>query len=127
MTDALLLRCCLLLAAFLAMPGTAHAEGDAARGEKYFEECIACHALERGANSVGPSLYGVFERKAGTLADFRFSPALKRSGVTWTAATLDAFIADPQQTVPGNRMPYAGMPDAGARADLITYLLQAFR
>ena len=127
MTDGSFLRSWLPLAALFAMAATAHAQGDPARGEKYFEECIACHALERGANSVGPSLYGVFERKAGTLADFRFSPALKRSGITWTAATLDAFIADPQQTVPGNRMPYAGMSEAGARADLIAYLLQAFR
>ena len=61
-------------------------------------------------NEVGPSLYGVFDRKAGELADFRYSPALKRSGITWTAQTLDTFLADPQKVVPANRMPYAGMP-----------------
>ena len=56
---------------------------------------------------------------------FAISPALKRSGITWSAQTLDAFIADPQQAVPANRMPYAGMPDAAGRADLIAYLLKA--
>ena len=106
----------------VAAASAAHADGDAARGEKRFEECVACHSTERGANAVGPTLYGVFDRKAGELADYRYSPALKRSGITWTAQTLDAFIADPQQVVPANRMPYAGMPDAGARADLIAYL-----
>jgi cytochrome c len=63
----------------------------------------------------------------GALDDFRFSPALKRSGITWTPQTLDAYIADPQQAVPANRMPYAGMPEARDRADLIAYLLQAFK
>jgi len=106
----------------VAAASAAHADGDAARGEKRFEECVACHSTERGANAVGPTLFGVFDRKAGELADYRYSPALKRSGITWTAQTLDAFIADPQQVVPANRMPYAGMPDAGARADLIAYL-----
>ena len=106
----------------VAAASAAHADGDAARGEKRFEECVACHSTERGANAVGPTLFGVFDRKAGELADYRYSPALKRSGITWTAQTLDAFIADPQQVVPANRMPYAGMLDAGARADLIAYL-----
>ena len=77
------------------------------------------------SNSVGPSLHGVFGRKAGELADFRYSPAMKRSGITWTPQTLDTFIADPQKAVPGNRMPFAGMPDAADRADLIAYLEKA--
>ena len=109
----------------LVAAGAAHADGDAARGETKFEECAACHKLERGMNEVGPSLHGVIGRKAGELAEFRYSPALRRSGITWSAQTLDAFIADPQQAVPANRMPYAGMPDAAGRADLIAYLLKA--
>jgi len=113
--------------AVVAMARVANAGGDAARGEKKFEECIACHTIERGVNSLGPSLYGVFDRKAGELSDFRYSPALKRSGITWSAQTLDAFIAAPQATVPANRMPYAGMSDAVDRADLIAFLLKTFR
>ena len=103
------------------------ADGDAERGARRFEECVACHALEKGKESVGPSLYGVFGRKAGEGADFRYSPALKRSGITWDAASIDTFIADPQATVPGNRMPYAGIADAAARADLIAYLVRTFK
>ena len=105
--------------------GAARADGDAARGEKRFEECATCHTLERGVNNVGPSLFGVFERKAGEIADFRYSPAMKKSGIAWSPQTLDTFIADPQKEVPGNRMPFAGMPDAGDRADLIAYLQKA--
>jgi cytochrome c len=112
--------------AYLATAGIACADGDAARGEKKFEECAACHKIERGENNLGPSLHGVFGRKAGTLADFRYSPALKRSGITWTAATLDTYLADPQKAVPANRMPYAGLADASDRADLIAYLQKAF-
>jgi cytochrome c len=81
--------------------------------------------LEAGANNVGPSLHGVFTRKAGELADFRYSPAIKRSGIAWTPETLDKFVTDPQALVPTNRMPYAGMASAGDRADLIAYLRNA--
>jgi len=111
----------------IAATRVAFADGDAARGEKRFEECAPCHALARGAESVGPSLYGVVGRKAGEGGDFRYSPALKRSGITWNEQTLDAFIADPQGVVPGNRMPFAGVTDAAARADLIAYLDKTFK
>jgi cytochrome c len=116
-----------LVAALALVAGAARADGDAARGEKRFEECATCHTLERGVNNVGPSLNGLFERKAGEVAGFRYSPALKGSGITWTPQTLDEFIADPQQRVPGNRMPFAGIPDAADRADLIAYLMKATR
>jgi cytochrome c len=104
---------------------TARADGDAARGEARFQDCAACHKLEAGANNVGPSLHGIFARGAGELSDFRYSPAMKRSGIAWTPEALGKFIADPQSIVPGNRMPYAGMASAGDRADLIAYLQNA--
>jgi len=103
----------------------AHAAGDVARGEQKFIECGACHSLKPGVTIVGPSFAGLFGRKAGSLTDFRYSPAMRRSGITWTAQSLDEFIADPQKRVPANRMPYAGLPDAAARADLIAYLEKA--
>ena len=105
--------------------GAARADGDAERGEKRFDECAACHSVERGVNNVGPSLAGIFARKAGELPDFRYSPAMKRSGIAWSPQTLDSFVGDPQKLVPANRMPYAGMADASARADLIAYLREA--
>ena len=113
------------IAVLLVLTAAARADGDPTRGEQRFTDCAACHAPQPGIANVGPSLQGVFGRKAGTLADFRYSPALKRSGITWTSETLDTFLADPQKAVPNNRMPYAGMPDAADRADLIAYLLKA--
>jgi cytochrome c len=113
----------LLLTPFLV--SAAHADGNAVHGEALFKECAACHKLQAGANEVGPSLHGIFARKAGELGDFRYSPAMKRSGITWTAETLDKYIADPQAFVPANRMPFAGMSDASDRADLIAYLQKA--
>jgi cytochrome c len=111
----------------LLLAGSARADGDAARGEAKFVDCAACHRLEAGANNVGPSLHGLFSRKAGEISDFRYSPAMKRSGIGWTPATLEQFIADPQAMVPGNRMPYAGMASAADRADLVAYLEKATR
>ena len=108
-----------------AVVSTALADGDAARGEKRFEECAACHSVERRSNGIGPSLHGVFGRKAGAIPEFRYSPALRRSGITWTPESLDSYIADPQKAVPANRMPYAGMLGAADRADLIAYLERA--
>jgi cytochrome c2 len=112
---------------FILAAGVAHADGDARRGEKLFEDCRACHALERGVESLGPDLHAVLGRRAGALDNFRYSPALRRSGITWTPQTLDAYVADPQKLVPANRMPYSGMPDARDRADLIVYMLEAFK
>jgi cytochrome c len=113
------------LVSSLLLLRVAYADGDAVRGEARFKECAACHKLDAGANEVGPSLHGIFSRKAGELADFRYSPAMKRSGVLWTAETLDKYIADPQAFIPANRMPYAGMSNANDRADLIAYLQKA--
>jgi cytochrome c len=123
MIDAI--RATAALLTLLVLAGSARADGDAARGEARFQDCAACHRLEAGANNVGPSLHGIFTRKAGELADFRYSPAIKRSGITWTPETLDSFISDPQALVPANRMPYAGMASASDRADLIAYLSKA--
>ena len=111
--------------ALVVAAGAARADGDAARGEKRFEECAACHSVAAGQNGVGPSLHDVFGRKAAALDDFRYSPAMRKSGITWTPQALDNFIADPQKAVPANRMPYAGLPDAAERADLIAYLQKA--
>jgi cytochrome c len=115
------LRLC-MLCAFACTASFAHAQGDAARGEKYFVDCASCHSLTAGENGVGPSLAGVIGRKAATLDDYRYSPALKRSNIVWSPQTLETFIADPQKAVPANRMPYAGLTNAGERADLIAYL-----
>ena len=113
-----------VLVATLASP--AHAQqGDATRGEQKFVECAACHSVERGVNNVGPSLAGIFGRQSGSLVDFRYSAAMRKAKITWTPEVLSEFISDPQKRVPANRMPYAGLTDAAARADLIAYLEKA--
>jgi cytochrome c len=107
---------CLLIGALRSI-----AAPDVTRGKKVFEQCSACHSAD-AANGLGPSLFGVIGRKAGLLAGFRYSRAMRNSQIIWGARTLDAYIADPQSVVPGNLMPYSGLPDASQRADLIAYL-----
>lgn len=119
-------RMTILAAAALALAAPAHAQqGDATRGEQKFVECAACHSVERGVNNVGPTLAGIFGRQSGSLPDFRYSAAMRKANIAWTPQALDEFISDPQKRVPANRMPYAGLPDAAARADLIAYLEKA--
>ncbi len=99
--------------------------GDPVRGQRVFAICGECHSLAAGTNKYGPSLHGLIGRRAGSVADFDYSDAMAQAGLTWDDATLDKYLADPQAVVPGNRMPFDGLPDARDRADLIAYLDQA--
>jgi cytochrome c len=97
--------------------------GDAARGKIVFQRCAICHRVEKdGGNGLGPNLFGVMGRKAGTVAGFSYSAAMKASGIVWSADKLNAYIEHPAALVPGNRMAFAGVPDAGQRADVVAYL-----
>lgn len=112
-----------LLAAALALAGSARAAGDAAAGQAIFERiCRNCHSAEIGVNKVGPSLHHLLGRPAGTVPDYPYSPALKASGKVWTAAELDLYLADPAGTVPGVKMHFKGFGAATDRADVIAYL-----
>jgi len=108
----------------LAIGASAHAAaGDAARGAQIARVCLACHSLNAGRNLTGPSLAGVFNRKAGTAEGFtRYSDALKNAAFGWDEQHLDAWLKNPAQLVPGNAMSFAGIPDARSRADVIAYL-----
>ena len=86
-----------------------------------FERCIACHS-EKSSSTDGPSLAGVFGRKAGNRDDFRYSRALSRSGIVWDEKSLDGFLKAPDQFVPGTRMPFEGMPSDAERTAVIQYL-----
>jgi cytochrome c len=97
-------------------------DGDAARGKAAFEKrCTGCHTME--ADREGPRLAGVFGRKAGSVAGFAYSPGLKNSGITWTDATLERWLSDPDLVVKDNNMSI-GVPKAEERRDLIAYLKQ---
>ena len=93
-------------------------------GERAFAQCKGCHSIAvDGHDSVGPNLYGVFGKKAGTnSATYKYSVALKGSGLTWDEAGLNSFLAGPAKAVPGTKMPYRGLTDDAARKALIAYL-----
>jgi len=117
------MRRALLVFALAALPAAASAAGDPARGEKIYERCAACHSL--AYDRTGPHHCGLIGRRAGSVAGFEYSPAMKHSGIVWSARTLDRFLAAPTKVVPGTSMGYAGIPDAAERADLISYLSRA--
>jgi cytochrome c len=96
----------------------------AAAGEALFEtRCGQCHTAEAGGrNGVGPNLFGVMGRAAGETEGFRFSKAHRESGAVWDDATMDRYLEDPKQVVPGTLKGFSGMADADARAAVIAYL-----
>jgi cytochrome c len=91
-------------------------------GKKTFDTCAACHSLKAGENGVGPSLHSIVGRTAGTEAGFRFSGPMKRSAITWDEKNLTDFLRAPQEKVPGNRMPFSGVPDEAALKAVVKYL-----
>jgi cytochrome c len=110
----------IFMSAAIAMPAAA---ADAANGASIFNRCAICHSNEKGApNKIGPNLFGIVGRKAGTTAGFSYSAAMKSSGILWTNAKLDAYIESPSTVVPGNNMAFSGISIAGQRADLVAYL-----
>lgn len=115
------------LFAMMALAGSAlAADGNAQRGQRVFAACAACHSLKPDQNMTGPSLAGLWARKAGSLPSFtRYSPALKSSAIVWNDRTLNEWIENPQQLVPRNSMTFPGVKDAQTRADLIVFLKEA--
>ena len=103
---------------------TGSTAGDATAGRQVFRKCQACHSLEQGKNTLGPSLADVIGRKAGALPNYNFSPAMKQANITWDAKTLDEFLAAPTKKVPGTKMPIS-VSDPAKRAAVIAYLTTA--
>jgi nitrite reductase (NO-forming) len=97
-------------------------QGDVVAGRQVFKKCQACHSLEPGKTILGPSLAGIVGRKSAADANFSYSPAMKQAALTWSPATLDAYLMDPQKIVPGNRMPFPGLKTDHDRQDVIAFL-----
>ena len=115
----------LVVALAAAVPALAAAPaiaaGDAAKGEKVFRKCKACHAVD-GKNKVGPHLDGVFGRAAAAVEGFSYSQAMKDSGVTWDEESLNKYLENPKDFVKGTKMIFAGLKKEEDRADVIAYL-----
>ena len=106
-----------------ATPAAASGADDPSKaGRLVFRKCSACHSLEAGKNSLGPSLADIVGKKAGTVAGYNYSSAIRNSNLTWDAATLDAYLTDPQKVVPGNKMPFPGLKTENERRAIIAYL-----
>ncbi len=86
-----------------------------------FQPCAVCHSVD-GSNGTGPTLKGIMGRVSGTVPGFRYSRAMKGAAITWDEASLDRYLTDPQALVPGNIMPFSGIPGAAERAAVIAYL-----
>jgi cytochrome c len=103
----------------------AQSAGDPAAGQKVFNKCKTCHEVDQPKNKVGPQLIGIFGRKAGSLPDFKYSDAMKNSGITWDDKTIAQYVKDPKGFIPGNKMTFAGLKSDQEVEDLIAYLKQA--
>jgi cytochrome c len=105
----------------LSLSLTHHAYSQTA-APKSFEACAACHSFTPGEHLSGPSLNKLMGQRAGTKEGFRYSQAMKKSGIIWNTENLRQYIADPQGKIPGNRMPYSGLEDKEELNQLISYL-----
>ena len=110
-------------AALLAALPAPWNEADLDNGRRAFARCRSCHTItEGGPNMTGPNLYGVFGRRAGVHPGFNYSPAMKAAGFTWDGARLNDWLQNPRTFLVGNKMSFAGMPDATDRRDVIAFL-----
>jgi cytochrome c len=115
----MLVRLIAVVAAIGTLGSTASAQ-DVEKGRQAFAACAPCHAPDQ--NGTGPKLGGVLNRPAGSVEGFRYSRAMKNAKFVWDEKSLDAYLNEPQNVVPGNLMPFSGIADAQTRRDLISYL-----
>lgn len=119
-----MLRKCLVTLALLAS-GTlaAQAAGDPVKGQNVYKRCIVCHTVDKnGGDALGPNLFGIVGRKAGTRPGYAYSAPLKASNIVWTEANLTKWSAGPGRMVPGTKMFFAGITSKNQQADLTAYL-----
>ena len=116
----------LACAVAVSLSTPAFADGDAEKGQRvYTSKCKVCHELKAGAKKIGPSFHGLFGRKAGTVADFKYSDAMAKAGVVWDEKTVAEYMKKPKDFIPGNKMVFDGLPKEDDRENLIKYLKEA--
>lgn len=109
-------------ALIVASTGTALADGDAKKGKRVYNKCKACHNLDKKKNKIGPHLVGILGRKAASVEKFKYSSAMKKSGIVWDEKTLGAYLEKPKKFIPGNKMTFAGLKKESQRKDVIAYI-----
>ena len=112
--------------AILAELGEPYVNANLDRGRRLFRQCTSCHTLsDGGRHLIGPNLYGMFGRVAGSVEDFQYSDALAEADFEWSPEELDQWLANPNSYLPGNRMSFAGYRQEDDRRDVIAYLAVA--
>ena len=97
---------------------------DPVKGKKVFRKCVACHSLQEGKNKIGPPLYNLLGRKAGTVEGYRYSKAMKNSDVVWDEESLDKFLTKPRKFIPKTKMSFRGIKKKSLRDALISFFKQ---
>ena len=95
---------------------------DPVKGKKVFRKCVSCHSLQEGKNKMGPALYNLLGRKAGTVEGYKYSKAMKNSSVVWDEESLDKFLTKPRKFIPKIKMSFRGIKNKSLRDDLISFL-----
>lgn len=95
---------------------------DAKRGKKVYNKCKACHFLNKEKNKVGPHLVAIMGRTAGSVEGYKYSKAMKGSGIVWDEKTIDEYLVKPKTFIPGNKMTFPGLKKEKDRQDVIAYI-----
>ena len=96
-------------------------DADPVKGKKVFKKCAACHSLQEGKNKMGPPLNNLLGRKAGSVEGYKYSKAMKNSGVVWNEESLDKFLTKPRKFIPKTKMSFRGIKKKSLRDDLISF------
>lgn len=110
------------LSTLLALTTSAFAEGDIKKGKKVFKKCAACHTVKDGKHKLGPSLFGIFGRTAGTVEGVKYSDAMIASGIVWDEANMREFLTKPKDYIKGTSMAFGGIKKEQQMDDLIAYM-----